>query len=72
MMWLFYVQVWFEEVKGQPEMFLEQEIKSSPVVQAAPRKKVAASPSKEATVDEYRLKLQSLCKKGKAQGQFSM
>ncbi|XP_016313114.1 leucine-rich PPR motif-containing protein, mitochondrial-like [Sinocyclocheilus anshuiensis] len=60
-------EVWFEEVKGQPEMFLEQEIKSSPMVQAAPRKRVAASPPKEATVDDYRLKLLSLCKKGKAQ-----
>uniref|UniRef100_A0A672KVK5 Leucine rich pentatricopeptide repeat containing n=1 Tax=Sinocyclocheilus grahami TaxID=75366 RepID=A0A672KVK5_SINGR len=45
----------------------EQEIKSSPMVQAAPRKRVAASPPKEATVDDYRLKLLSLCKKGKAQ-----
>ncbi|XP_016131324.1 leucine-rich PPR motif-containing protein, mitochondrial [Sinocyclocheilus grahami] len=60
-------EVWFEEVIGQPEMFLEQEIKSSPMVQAAPRKRVAASPPKEATVDDYRLKLLSLCKKGKAQ-----
>ncbi|KTG42350.1 hypothetical protein cypCar_00026373, partial [Cyprinus carpio] len=65
-------EVWFEEVKGQPEMFLEQEIKSSPVLQASPRKRVAASPPKETTVDNYRLKVLSLCKKGKAQEAYDM
>uniref|UniRef100_A0A671LKM9 Leucine-rich PPR motif-containing protein, mitochondrial-like n=1 Tax=Sinocyclocheilus anshuiensis TaxID=1608454 RepID=A0A671LKM9_9TELE len=65
-------EVWFEKVKGQPEMFLEQEIKSSPVVQASPRKRVAASPPKEPTVDDYRLKVLSLCKKGKAQEAYDM
>uniref|UniRef100_A0A9J8DCP1 Leucine rich pentatricopeptide repeat containing n=2 Tax=Cyprinus carpio TaxID=7962 RepID=A0A9J8DCP1_CYPCA len=65
-------EVWFEEVKGQPEMFLEKENKSSPMVQAAPRKRVAASVSKEATVDDYRLKVLSLCKKGKAQEAYDI
>ncbi|XP_016400889.1 leucine-rich PPR motif-containing protein, mitochondrial-like [Sinocyclocheilus rhinocerous] len=65
-------EVWFEKVKGQPEMFLEQEIKSSPLVQASPRKRVAASPPKEATVDDYRLKVLSLCKKGKAHEAYDM
>ncbi|KAK2896610.1 hypothetical protein Q8A67_011098 [Cirrhinus molitorella] len=65
-------EVWFEEVKGQPQMFLEQEIKSSPVVQASPRRRVAALPTKEATIDDYRLKVQSLCKKGKAQEAYDI
>uniref|UniRef100_A0A8C1VUH7 Leucine rich pentatricopeptide repeat containing n=1 Tax=Cyprinus carpio TaxID=7962 RepID=A0A8C1VUH7_CYPCA len=50
----------------------EKENKSSPMVQAAPRKRVAASVSKEATVDDYRLKVLSLCKKGKAQEAYDI
>ncbi|XP_059422454.1 leucine-rich PPR motif-containing protein, mitochondrial-like [Carassius carassius] len=65
-------EVWFEEVRGQPEMFSEQEIKSSPMVQAGPRKRVAASPPKEATIDDYKLKVLSLCKKGKAQEAYDI
>ncbi|XP_073690181.1 leucine-rich PPR motif-containing protein, mitochondrial [Garra rufa] len=63
-------EVWFEEGKGQPEMFLEQEVKSNPVFR--PRKGVAASPSNEATVDDYKRKVLSLCKKGKTQEAYDI
>lgn len=57
--------MWFEEVKSQPEMFLEQESR----IAATPRERVTTS-SKEATVEDYKLKLRSLCKKGNVQGLF--
>ncbi|XP_056094370.1 leucine-rich PPR motif-containing protein, mitochondrial [Rhinichthys klamathensis goyatoka] len=60
-------EVWFEEVKGQPEMFLEQESRTG----ASPRERVTSS-SKEATVEDYKLKLLSLCKKGKVQEAFDI
>ncbi|XP_077093418.1 leucine-rich PPR motif-containing protein, mitochondrial [Siphateles boraxobius] len=60
-------EVWFEEVKGQPEMFLEQESR----IAASPRERVTTS-SKEATVEDYKLKLLSLCKKGKVQEAFDI
>lgn len=57
--------MWFEEVKGQPEMFLEQESRNA----SSPRERVTTF-TKEATVEDYKLKLLSLCKKGKVQGLF--
>uniref|UniRef100_A0A8C1EQ14 Leucine rich pentatricopeptide repeat containing n=1 Tax=Cyprinus carpio carpio TaxID=630221 RepID=A0A8C1EQ14_CYPCA len=48
------------------------EVKEPIQCPAAPRKRVAASVSKEATVDDYRLKVLSLCKKGKAQEAYDI
>ncbi|KAI7805611.1 leucine-rich PPR motif-containing protein, mitochondrial [Triplophysa rosa] len=61
-------ELWFEEVKGQPEMLLEQEVKSSPLA----RKKATTFSTKETTADDYRLKLLSLCKRGKVQEAYSI
>ncbi|XP_051945899.1 leucine-rich PPR motif-containing protein, mitochondrial [Xyrauchen texanus] len=65
-------EVWFEEVKDQPDMFLEQEIKPSHMIQTSPSKKATASPLKEATVEDYKLRLLSLCKKGKVQEAYDI
>ncbi|KAK7140045.1 hypothetical protein R3I94_012607 [Phoxinus phoxinus] len=59
-------EVWFEEVKSQPEM-LEQESRNA----SSPRERVTTS-SKEATVEDFKLKLLSLCKKGQAQEAFGI
>ncbi|XDV50148.1 hypothetical protein PO909_019252 [Leuciscus waleckii] len=60
-------EVWFEEVKGQPEVFLEQESRNA----SPPRERVTTF-TKEATVEDYKLKLLSLCKKGKVQEAFDV
>ncbi|XP_051504192.1 leucine-rich PPR motif-containing protein, mitochondrial-like [Myxocyprinus asiaticus] len=66
-------EVWFEEdIKGQPEMVLEQEDKFSRMAQTSPRKKATASPPKKATVEDYKLHLLSLCKKGKVQEAYDI
>lgn len=46
-------------------MFLEQESRKA----SSPRERVTTF-TKEATVEDYKLKLLSLCKKGKVQGLF--
>ncbi|XP_048060556.1 leucine-rich PPR motif-containing protein, mitochondrial [Megalobrama amblycephala] len=61
-------EVWFEEVKGHPETFLEEESGLT----ASPPKRVTASPSKEATVEDYKLKVLSLCKRGKVQEAYAI
>nr|XP_055025891.1 leucine-rich PPR motif-containing protein, mitochondrial [Misgurnus anguillicaudatus] len=60
-------ELWFEEVKDQPEMLMDQEVKFSSMAQSSPHKRKTTSPPKEATADDYRLKILSLCKRGKVQ-----